>query len=143
MGKSPSINHKYVEIPSLEEIADMEKQRQDAIESLEISNGLVKCQGRCGALYPIIKKSDATTSSNSYRIARLQSMIKQSEKVKVRGYSCKNERQELADLLKEEEKMNVLRKLPFCSSRLTDYKWYCSNCYDEVEKSRIINKKKS
>ncbi len=120
----------------------MEKQRQDAINSLEISadGSLVKCQGKCGSLFPVIKKSTAMTSSNLYKIARLEAMIRQSEKVKTRGYSYKNERQELADLLKEEEKLNVLRRLPFCSSKITNYKWYCSSCYSEAD---LSSRKKS
>jgi hypothetical protein len=34
-----------IELPSLEEIAAMEKQREDVINSLEISGNSVRCQG--------------------------------------------------------------------------------------------------
>jgi len=77
---------------------EMEKQQSKFIESLEMSSdgSLVKCQG-CGSLYPVIKKDAFTlTSSNtSGRIARLQAMIRQSEKYHVGGDVCKEEKEEL------------------------------------------------
>jgi hypothetical protein len=56
------------EIPSLEEIEQMDRQRSQAIESLEIYNGYVKCQ-RCGIAVPIIAK---LTRPGNDRIAILQ-----------------------------------------------------------------------
>lgn len=44
-----------IELPSLEEIDKMDKQRQEAIESLETSNDHVKCQ-KCGVAIPIVGK---------------------------------------------------------------------------------------
>ena len=44
-----------IEIPSLEQIEEMERQRSQAIQSLEISNGSVKCQ-RCRNDIPIVGK---------------------------------------------------------------------------------------
>jgi hypothetical protein len=128
-----------IELPSLDEIAEMEQARTKAIESLEMSSdgSLVKCQ-KCGSLYPVIKKEDALTSSNySGRITRLQAMIRRSEKYTRLG-SCKKE---LADLLKEEEKMNILRRLPLYSSKISQYKWYCSKCYDEIYLESTTGKK--
>jgi hypothetical protein len=48
-------NRNYVELPSLEEIAEMDKQREYAIDSLEISDDStqVKCQN-CGLAMPIV-----------------------------------------------------------------------------------------
>ena len=43
------------ELPSLEEIEEMDKHRSQAIESLEISNGFVKCQN-CAIALPIVGK---------------------------------------------------------------------------------------
>jgi hypothetical protein len=63
----PSRIRRYVELPSLEEIEEMDKQRSKAIESLEISDdgGHVKCQG-CGNLQPIIKdNTKLITTANS------------------------------------------------------------------------------
>ena len=42
------------ELPSLQEIEEMDKQRLQALESLEISDGLVKCQ-KCGNAVPILR----------------------------------------------------------------------------------------
>jgi hypothetical protein len=39
-------------LPSIEEIEAIEQQRQKAIESLQVSNGQVKCQ-RCGNLHAL------------------------------------------------------------------------------------------
>jgi hypothetical protein len=43
----------YVELPSMEEVDAMEKQQSRAIETLEISDGHVKCQA-CGTLKPTL-----------------------------------------------------------------------------------------
>ena len=47
------------ELPSLEEIEQMERQRLQAIESLDISSNSVKCQ-RCGHDMPIVGKLNRT-----------------------------------------------------------------------------------
>jgi hypothetical protein len=60
----------HFELPSLEEIKEMEKQRSQAIESLQISNGFVKCQ-RCGIAVSIFGKLARTGND---RIAVLQKM---------------------------------------------------------------------
>jgi hypothetical protein len=62
------------ELPSLEEIEEMEKQRCQAIESLEISYSAdsVKYQ-KCGMAVPIVGK---LTRTHNDRIAILQRTIK-------------------------------------------------------------------
>jgi hypothetical protein len=52
-----------IELPSLDEIAEIEQARTKAIESLEMfdDDTLVKCQGKCGSLYPVIHKSNLTS----------------------------------------------------------------------------------
>jgi hypothetical protein len=52
MAKFPSYHKNYVEIPSMDQVEAMDRQRQEAIESLEISNGLVKCQGLLRYILP-------------------------------------------------------------------------------------------
>ncbi|MFL6316449.1 MAG: hypothetical protein ACJ71K_00650 [Nitrososphaeraceae archaeon] len=49
-----SLNDPF-ELPSLEEIQEMDKQRSQAIESLEMSGNSVKCW-RCGIAVPIVGK---------------------------------------------------------------------------------------
>jgi uncharacterized protein len=59
------------ELPSLEEIEEMDRKRSEAIEALEISTHSVKCQS-CGIAVSIVGKSTA----RNYRIAVLQKQIK-------------------------------------------------------------------
>jgi Sec7-like guanine-nucleotide exchange factor len=63
------------ELPSLEEIEEMDKQRSQAIESLEIFDHSVKCQ-MCDMAVNIVGK--LTTAKND-RIAILQKRIKSVE----------------------------------------------------------------
>jgi hypothetical protein len=60
------------ELPSLEEIQEMDKQRLQAIEALEISDDFFKCQ-TCGKAVPLLK---TLTKPKSNRIAILQKQIK-------------------------------------------------------------------
>jgi peptide subunit release factor RF-3 len=94
----------------MDQIAEMDKQRQKAIELLDISEDHVKCQG-CGSLWPIVK-DDSTkklvASNRSGRIHDLQKRIRLSE-----GYfhanTCKAEKEELAALLEEEKQKEILQ----------------------------------
>ncbi|MFL6315631.1 MAG: hypothetical protein ACJ73C_02685 [Nitrososphaeraceae archaeon] len=60
------------ELPSLQAIEEMDRQRSQAIESLEIFDHSVKCQ-RCGIAVPIVGK---LTRTGNDRIAMLQKRIK-------------------------------------------------------------------
>jgi protein-arginine kinase activator protein McsA len=125
------------ELPSLEEIEQMERQRSQAIESLEICNGSVKCQ-RCGMALPIVGK----LTHRSDRIAVLQKQIKWIEQHYHGLYTLNRHRSngnignninkddnvkqlkaELADLLEEDEKYDKLRSLPLYSCRITGFKF--------------------
>jgi hypothetical protein len=44
-------------------------------------------------------------------------------------------KQELAYILKEEEKNDLVTRLPLYSSRMTGYKWICSECWDKSYRS--------
>jgi hypothetical protein len=61
------------ELPSLEEIKEMDRQRFHAIESLHISDHSVKCQS-CGIAVPIVGKL-ARPPHNDW-VAMLQKRIK-------------------------------------------------------------------
>jgi hypothetical protein len=41
-------------------------------------------------------------------------------------------KQELADLLEEDAKVDKLRSLPLYSCKITSWKFICSKCYDKV-----------
>ena len=122
------------ELPSLEEIEQMERQRSQAIESLEIFDHSVKCQ-RCGNAVPIVGKLNRPHND---RVVILQRRIKWIENYRRGGNSTsKNEdlkalKQELAELLEEDAKYDKLRSLPLYSCKITGWKFVCSKCYDKV-----------
>jgi hypothetical protein len=112
------------ELPSLEEIAEMDRQRSQAIESLEIFDSdsghshQVKCQ-RCGMAVPIVGK---LTRTGNDRIAMLQKRIKWLENYNYPSHRGNNSshnkdnevkqlKQELAGLLEEDAKADKLRSL--------------------------------
>jgi hypothetical protein len=87
------------ELPSLEEIEQMEIQRSQAIESLQISDNSVKCQ-RCGNAMPIV---DKLSRPHNDRVVILQRRIKWMENY-YHGDNINNLKalkQELAELLED------------------------------------------
>jgi hypothetical protein len=122
------------ELPSLEEIQEMDMQRSLAIEALEISNHSVKCQ-RCSIVVPLLR---TLTKPRSNRIDALQKRVKWIENHShgnsnaIAEVNLKQLKAELADLLEEEAKVNALRCLPLYSCRITGFKFVCSKCYDKV-----------
>jgi hypothetical protein len=87
------------ELPSLEEIEQMEIQRSQAIESLQISNNSVKCQ-RYGNAMPIV---DKLSRPHNDRVVILQRRIKWMENY-YHGDNINNLKalkQELAELLED------------------------------------------
>jgi hypothetical protein len=125
------------ELSSLEEIEEMDRQRSQAIESLEIFDHSVKCQ-KCGVPVPVVGK---LSKPNSKHIAVLQRRIKWLENYS-RGNNRSNEvkqlGQELADLLEEDAKADKLRWLPLYSCKITGWKFVCSKCYDKVYHNNML-----
>jgi RNA polymerase-binding transcription factor DksA len=135
-------------LPSLDEIEEEDKKRQEELESLEISadGNFVKCK-KCGINLPM-RKLDRPY--NTSRIIVLEHRIRACEEYQNKiknnnnnnnsknknnnndSATCKQLKQELVDLLKIEKERDTIRKLPLYSSRITDWKWYCSKCYDEA-----------
>jgi hypothetical protein len=60
------------ELPSLQEIEEMDRQKSQAIESLEITDNAVKCQS-CGIAVPMVGK---LARPHNDRVAMLQKRIK-------------------------------------------------------------------
>ncbi|MFL6419158.1 MAG: hypothetical protein ACJ71P_07065 [Nitrososphaeraceae archaeon] len=128
------------ELPSLQEIEEMDRQKSQAIESLEIFNHSVKCQ-KCGMVVPIIGK---LSKPNSNRIAVLEKRIKWLENYSrgnINRHSYINDvkqlKAELADLLEQDAKADKLRSLPLYSCRITGWKFVCSKCYDNVYNMQV------
>ena len=132
-------NRNYVELPSLEEIAKMDKQREYAIDSLEISDDStqVKCQN-CSIAVAIV--GGLTRPLSYQRVVALKKRIRwieeHSHNTSTADNSIKTLKQELAELLKKEQKRDILRRLPLHSSRMTGYMWVCSKCWEEIERSK-------
>src|ERR671919_210883 len=135
-----------IERPSIEEVEQMDKQQQNALESLEISitdyekTSYVKCQ-KCGRRIAMFQKSPRSYSVSN-RITVLEKQIKQDEITNSHYHINNNDyndimesKQELADLLKEEDKNDLVTRLPLYSSRMTGYKWICSECWDKAYRS--------
>jgi hypothetical protein len=51
-------------------------------------------------------------------------------------------KQELAELLEEDAKVDKLRSLPLYSCRITGWKFVCSKCYDKVYLQQAITKQR-
>src|ERR671932_2557656 len=123
-----------IDLPSLEEVEQMDKQQQNALESLEISitdyekTSYVKCQ-RCGRRIAMFQKSPRSHSVSD-RITVLEKQIRQDE-IRNSHYHINNNnyndtmesKQELADLLKEEDKNDLVTRLTLSTARITGSKW--------------------
>jgi adenine-specific DNA methylase len=130
------------ELPSLQEIEEMEIQRSQAIESLEIFDHSVKCQ-RCGNAVPMVGKLARPYND---RVAVLQRRIKWMENYYHGATSSSDKKnndlkalkQELAELVEEDAKADKLRSLPLYSCRITGWKFVCSKCYDKIYNTTIL-----
>jgi hypothetical protein len=108
-------------LPSLEEIEKMERQRSQAIESLEISGNSVKCQ-KCGVAVPIVGKLTMNTSSSgNARIVTLQLRLKWLERhyktLPNREQDIQSIKQEL-QLLEYDAQYDKLRTISLHSSKI-------------------------
>jgi hypothetical protein len=113
----------------------MDRQKSQAIESLEIFDHSIKCQ-KCGMVVPIVGK---LPKPHPNRVAILEKRIKWIENYS-RGNinrpsyisDIKALKQELAELLEEDAKADKLRSLPLYTCRITGWKFVCSKCYDKA-----------
>jgi hypothetical protein len=125
-----------IPLPSLETADAIDKQQEEAYAALEFSsyeeNQYVKCQ--CCNNW--IKRAGKMHKPTNDRIEQIRRRIKQIEAYNLKynkGSSdngIKELKQELAELLKDEEKRDKLRNLPLYSSRSTNYLFYCSICWE-------------
>jgi hypothetical protein len=124
-------------LPSLSSIDQMDRLRQKAREELEIFDDKARCQ-RCGVAVKLGEKL-TTTSSTTGRITYLKRRIQYMNK---RGYDIDNStKQELAELIKAEEEQDLLKRLRLYSSKLTRYRFCCSDCFDKAYKRRSRKRK--
>jgi hypothetical protein len=136
-------------LPSLEKIQQMEAKRQQAIEALQINeaDNTVNCQ-KCGAAVaiPIAHHGGRGGLRKSKRIAILEYRIKWMEDHYGRHATLEENtkplKQELAELLKQDAEYDKLRSLPLYSSKISGWKFVCSNCFQKLYSRRNRNKKK-
>ena len=121
-------------LPSLEEIADIERKRKQAIDALEISNGSVKCQ-KCSKNVPIVGKMARPIND---RISNLQVRIRYLEG-HYRGLAGKEDdikqmKQELKELLQDDAEYEKLRGIPLYCTKNTRYKFVCGECFTKANR---------
>jgi hypothetical protein len=110
-----------IEVPDISQIDQWDRQREQAIQSLEISADelFVKCQ-RCGVAVRMANKGLGLSRSNGDRITILEQRLKRIESLHSKNKIHDNDfnssimeiKSELATLLKEEEIRDKLRRLP-------------------------------
>jgi hypothetical protein len=121
-----------VELPSLEEIQQMDRKRLEAIELLEISNSHVKCQ-RCGNAIPLGPKY--IRSFKNDRIGVLERRIIWLEEhyhYTEDDEEIKAIKAEVADLQAEDAEYDILRSLPLYSTEITRFKFVCGDCFSKL-----------
>ena len=137
-----------IELPSMEEILEIENKQSRAREALEISSdGLfVKCQC-CGSLKAMATKPVITTEPK--RIHKLRMTIERIEQYRSIGFDgvsavdTRRYKEELAALLEQERKSEIFHKLPLLSSPITEHRYFCSDCYNKTYSlSRVERVKK-
>ena len=129
------------ELPSLESTTAIDRQQEESYATLEFSsygeNQYVKCQ-RCGQAKRIVGKLQRPKND---RIEQIKKRIRHIEEYNLKynnnkatsdSGGIKELKQELAQLIKEEEKRDRLRSLPLYSSKNTGYKFFCSPCWDQA-----------
>jgi hypothetical protein len=128
-----------VELPSIQigDVAD--RQQEEAIQKLEISEDgqYVKCQ----SCHKDIKMVGKLPNPKRARIATIQRRIAWLENYPHgnNNDSVKQLKEELADLLEEDAKADKLRSLPLYSCRITGWKFVCFfKDYDKVHKKRML-----
>lgn len=136
----------FKEVPSIEDIEAVERLRLQAEQSLEISNGFVKCQG-CGRSLKLFPTH--TTKTTNVRIERMENRLKRialQRRHKERYYTgsrpvshiendTKEEielKQALAAQRENDAKAEQLRRIPLYSSPVSDYKFVCSRCFQKL-----------
>jgi hypothetical protein len=117
------------QIPSLQEIEQMERKQSQAIEALEISDKSVKCQ-RCSIPVPIVGKLSRTKNDKLVKLQTRQRFMEN------HPHFCSKEdleavKQELAKVLEEDAKEDKLRSIPltYWPSR---GKYVCGSCLDRL-----------
>jgi hypothetical protein len=90
----------------------------------------MSCQ-KCNLPVPIVRR---LPRSHSDRITILEKRKRQAERYhNSTDYNfCKSEREELAGLLKQEAKNDILKGIPLYSSKSTGFRLFCSPSWDKA-----------
>jgi hypothetical protein len=125
-------------LPSLEEANNMDMQRSEAIESLQIADGRVKCQ-KCSMDVPLLINNQRP---KNHKIELLQTRIKWIEEH--RDSHCHHTpdediqrlKQELAELQAADSEYDKLRSIPLYSSKITGFKFVCDDCFNNIYRNK-------
>jgi hypothetical protein len=139
----------FIPIPPMEVVDEMDKQRSQALESLEMSENSATCQ-RCGDSVP----KTEFKSAHSIRIRFLRARIKWIEDHYNRNIgNTKKEkdsdlsalRTELGELVEQTtKKEDLIKNFPIYYTQIARYKYgyVCSPCFDYVSKHTYKYKQK-
>ena len=120
-----------IPLPSLEEIEQIEKKRQQAIDALEISNGFVKCQ-RCHVPQRIVGKLRPT--GNNGRISSLRVRLNHLKTHDAKEQDIEQVQQELDRLLQYDAQYDKLRSIPLYCTKKTRYQFVCGECFTKANR---------
>jgi predicted metal-dependent hydrolase len=111
--------------------------REAAIKELQISDNKARCQ-KCDLAVPL---TDASVPSNS-QSTRIRYLKRRIEFMHKHAYDIdKSTKDELAQLTKEEDKNELLKRLRHYSSKLTRYRFFCSTCFDNAYRRKSGKRK--
>jgi archaellum component FlaC len=129
-----------IDLPSLDEVESVEQQRLQTLQSLEVIDNTVKCQSCCN--FESLGEKLTTTRHHLHRISALKTRIKLIEDKYPRATEdLRRLKEELDQLIEEDAKKELQRRIRLYSSAATGYRWVCSQCFDLAYKRAQRGKK--
>jgi hypothetical protein len=121
-----------IELPSMAQADAADRQPEEAIQKLEISEDGQYC--KCQLCHKDIKMIGKLPNPKRARIATLERRIAWLEQSPHgnNNDSMKQLKEELAELLEEDAKRDRIRSIPLLTSRITGYRFFCSSCWDNA-----------
>ena len=127
-----------IELPSMQIADASDRQKDQAFDALEFSSDGQYQYVKCQCCYNSIRIVGKLERLKSERIEILKKRRRYAEAYNLKSNNkssaqeVKKLKDELDDLLKQEEKRDRLRHLPLYNSKCTGYRFFCSPCWDKV-----------
>ena len=137
-----SQNRNATEIP-IDKVVSMEEAEEKAIRELKLSSDKRKAQCQSCGIW-LLRIRDVSPERDSTEIRRLKRTIKHLEEYAASTctrVNCKAEKEQLDQLLKEQERLRFLRSLPLKGNACTGYRLYCSTCWNQAYEFSYIKKR--